>query len=155
MGKVNDMNADEYESMDMLIGPSGDQCGTGANKYMFKIWSASVASNYDDRGFHSGCNGFRFDKDTPPEARVNIRQDPNDTDKVTMYTCGGRQIDGENYKLLPAAWVPNNLGVARAAPKSKFFDDSGNVKDYKIWCYNGKEIKTLTEFNKHIQPKDS
>ena len=52
---------DEYESMDMLIGPSGDQCGTGANKYMFKIWSASVASNYDDRGFHSVAWFFHGD----------------------------------------------------------------------------------------------
>lgn len=38
MGKVTDMNADEYESMDMLIGPSGDQCGSGANKYKFYMW---------------------------------------------------------------------------------------------------------------------
>ena len=151
MGEITAMNADEYDSMDMLIGPSGSQCGSGPNKYMFKMWSASKAEGYNDRGFHSGCDGFRFSNDFTPDAVINIRQDPDDTDKVTMYTCGG-QIDGEHNLLLPAVRVPNNLGVARAAPKSKFFDDSGNVKDYKIWCYNGKEIKTLTEFNQHIQP---
>lgn len=154
MGAITSMDADEYKSMDMLIGPSGSQCGSGPNKYMFKMWSASKAEGYNDRGFHDGCNGFRFSKDFTPAAVVNIRQDPDNNDKVTMYTCGG-QIDGEDGDLRKATFIPNNAGVARAAPKSKFFDDSGNAKNYKIWCYNGKEIRTLTEFNKHIEPKDS
>jgi hypothetical protein len=153
MGEITAMDADEYASMDMLIiEPDDGNCGgTGDNQYMFKMWSASVAEGYNDRGFHHGCWGFRFTKDFTPAAVVNIKQDPDNNDKVTMYTCYG-QIDGEDRLLRKATAIFNNKGVARAAPKSKFFDDSGNAKDYKIWCYNGKEIKNITQFNKYIQP---
>jgi len=151
MGKVNVMNADEYESMDMLIGPSGDQCGSGANKYKFYLWKKWS----DGYGYHVGQNGFRMDTsiDGSNATRITIKQDPDNDNNVLMY-WGATQLDGENNKLLPFSWVPNNAGVARPALKSRFFDQSGVIKsEYRIWCHNGKEMKTLTEFNKHIEPK--
>ena len=85
--------------------------------------------------------------------RITIKQDPDNDNNVLMY-WGATQLDGENNKLLPFSWVPNNAGVARPALKSRFFDQSGVIKsEYRIWCHNGKEMKTLTEFNKHIEPK--
>ena len=151
MGKVNVMNADEYESMDMLIGPSGDQCGSGANKYKFYLWKKWS----DGYGYHVGHSGFRMDTsiDGSNAARITIKQDPDNDNNVLMY-WGATQLDGENNKLLPFSWVPNNAGVARPALKSRFFDQSGVIKsEYRIWCHNGKEMKTLVEFNKHIEPK--
>ena len=151
MGKVNVMNADEYESMDMLIGPSGDQCGSGANKYKFYLWKKWS----DGYGYHVGQNGFRMDTsiDGSNATRITIKQDPDNDNNVLMF-WGSTQLDGENNKLLPFSWVPNNAGVARPALKSRFFDQSGVIKsEYRIWCHNGKEMKTLTEFNKHIEPK--
>ena len=151
MGKVNVMNADEYESMDMLIGPSGDQCGSGANKYKFYLWKKWS----DGYGYHVGQNGFRMDTsiDGSNATRITIKQDPDNDNNVLMY-WGATQLDGENNKLLPFSWVPNNAGVARPALKSRFFDQSGVIKsEYRIWCHNGKEMKTLVEFNKHIEPK--
>ena len=157
MGKVNDMNADEYESMDMLIGPSGDQCGSGANKYKFYLWKRWS----DGYGYLSATSGFYMDfkvkpfptKDDETEpARITIKQDPDNDTNVLMY-WGATQLDGEHNKLLPYSWVPNNLGVARPAFKSKFFNEEVAKSEYRIWCHNGKEMKTLTEFNKHIEPK--
>ena len=147
MGKVNDMNADEYESMDMLIGSSGDQCGSGANKYKFYMWKKGT-------GYHVGNSGFYNDTsiDGSNAARITIKQDPDNDTNVLMY-WGATQLDGEHNKLLPYSWVPNNLGVARPAFKSKFFNEEVAKSEYRIWCHNGKEMKTLTEFNKHIEPK--
>lgn len=150
MGKVNGMDADEYESMDMLIGSSGSQCGSGANKYKFYMWKKE-----NPTGYHVGRNGFRNDAsiDGSNATRITIKQDPDDNDKVDMF-WGSTQLDGENNILLPFSWVPNNAGVARPALKSRFFDQSGVIKsEYRIWCHNGKEMKTLVEFNKHIEPK--
>lgn len=146
MGKVNVMNADEYESMDMLIGPpSGDQCGSGENKYKFYMWKKGT-------GYHVGQNGFYTDAsiDGSNAARITIKQHSDDTDKVDMF-WGSIKLDGVHTNLMPHSFVPNGLGVARHALKSRFFDQSGDIKsDYRIWCHNGKEMKTLTEFNKHI-----
>ena len=150
MGKVGDMNADEYESMDMLIGPSGDQCGSGANKYKFYMWKKE-----NPTGYLVGTNGFYNDAsiDESNATRITIKQDPDNNNKVDMF-WGSTQLDGEHSKLMPFASVPNNAGVARPALKSRFFDQSGVIKsEYRIWCHNGKEMKTLAEFNKHIEPK--
>ena len=147
MGKVEDMNADEYESMDMLIGSSGDQCGSGPNKYKFYMWKKGT-------GYHVGNSGFYNDAsiDGSNAARITIKQDPDNNDKVDMY-WGSTQLDGEHYKLLPFSWVPNTLGVARPALKSRFFDQGVIKSEYRIWCHNGKEMKTLAEFNKHIDSR--
>jgi hypothetical protein len=148
MGKVTDMNADEYESMDMLIGPSGDQCGSGANKYKFYMWKKGT-------GYHVGEDGFYNDASINGSnaARITIKHHSDNIDLVDMF-LGSIKLDGEHSKLQPHSSVPNNAGVARSALKSRFFDQSGDIKsDYRIWCHNGKEMKTLTEFNKHIDPR--
>jgi len=154
MGKVADMNADEYESMDMLIGPSGDQCGSGANKYKFYLWKRWS----DGYGYLSATSGFYMDfkvkpfptKDDETEpARITIKQDPDNDNNVLMYSDNG-QVDGNDNKLKVLSGNNTKSPVA----KTYFFDSDGNIKDnHMIYCHNHKEIRTLTEFNKHIEPK--
>ena len=154
MGKVDIMNADEYESMDMLIGSSGDQCGSGANKYKFYLWK-KWSNGY---GYLSATSGFYMDfkvkpfptKDDETEpARITIKQDPDDENNVLMYSVSG-QVDGNTDKLK----VFSNNNTKSPVAKTYFFDSNGNIKDdHNIYCHNHKEIRTLTEFNKHIEPK--
>jgi len=154
MGKVNDMNADEYESMDMLIRSSGDQCGSGANKYKFYLWK-KWSNGF---GYLSATSGFYMDfkvkpfptKDDETEpARITIKQDPDNDNNVLMYSANG-QVDGNDNKL--KVFSGNNTKSPVA--KTYFFDSDGNIKDnHNIYCHNHKEIRTLTEFNKHIEPK--
>ena len=154
MGKVNDMDADEYESMDMLIGSSDDQCGSGANKYKFYLWK-KWSNGY---GYLSATSGFYMDlkvkpfptKDDETEpARITIKQDPDNDNNVLMYSANG-QVDGNDDKL--KVFSGNNTKSPVA--KTYFFDSNGNIKDdHNIYCHNHKEIRTLTEFNKHIEPK--
>lgn len=154
MGKVEGMNADEYESMDMLIGSSGDQCGSGANKYKFYLWKKWS----DGYGYLSATSGFYMDlkvkpfptKDDETEpARITIKQDPDNDNNVLMYSANG-QVDGNNDKL--KVFSGNNTKSPVA--KTYFFDSNGKIKDnHNIYCHNHKEMKTLAEFNKHIEPK--
>jgi len=154
MGTVDNMNADEYESMDMLIGSSGDQCGSGANKYKFYLWK-KWSSGY---GYLSATSGFYMDfkvkpfptKDDETEpARITIKQDPDDDNNVLMYSANG-QVDGDDNNLR----VFSNNNTKSPVAKTYFFDSNGNIKgDHNIYCHNHKEIRTLTEFNKHIEPK--
>lgn len=154
MGTVDNMNADEYESMDMLIGSSGDQCGSGANKYKFYLWK-KWSSGY---GYLSATSGFYMDfkvkpfptKDDETEpARITIKQDPDDDNNVLMYSANG-QVDGDDNNLR----VFSNNNTKSPVAKTYFFDSDGNIKDnHNIYCHNHKEIRTLTEFNKHIEPK--
>ena len=154
MGTVDIMNADEYESMDMLIGSSGDQCGSGANKYKFYLWK-KWSNGY---GYLSATSGFYMDfkvkpfptKDDETEpARITIKQDPDNDNNVLMYSANG-QVDGNEPKLK----VFSNNNTKSPVAKTYFFDSNGNIKDdHNIYCHNHKEIRTLTEFNKHIEPK--
>lgn len=154
MGKIVDMGADEYESMDMLIGPSGGQCGSGANKYKFYLWK-KWSSGY---GYLSATSGFYMDSNVKPfptkdgetePARITIKQDPDNDNNVLMYSANG-QVDGNDNNLR----VFTNNNTKSPVAKTYFFDSDGNIKDnHNIYCHNGKEIKTLTEFNKHIEPK--
>jgi hypothetical protein len=154
MGTVDTMNADEYESMDMLIGSSGDQCGSGANKYKFYLWK-KWSSGY---GYLSATSGFYMDLKVKPfptkdgetePARITIKQDPDNDNNVLMYSANG-QVDGNDNNLR----VFTNNNTKSPVAKTVFFDSNGNIKDnHNIYCHNHKEIRTLTEFNKHIEPK--
>lgn len=153
MGTVDTMDADEYKSMDMLIGSSGDQCGSGANKYKFYLWK-KWSNGY---GYLSATSGFYMDfkvkpfptKDDETEpARITIKQDPDNDNNVLMYSANG-QVDGNDDKLR----VFSNNNTKSPVAKTYFFDSNGNIKDdHNIYCHNHKEIRTLTEFNKHIEP---
>ena len=66
-----------------------------------------------------------------------------------MYSVSG-QVDGNTDKLE----VFSNNNTKSPVAKTYFFDSNGNIKDdHNIYCHNHKEIRTLTEFNKHIEPK--
>ena len=153
MGTVGNMNADEYESMDMLIGTSDDQCGSGANKYKFYLWK-KWSNGY---GYLSATSGFYMDLKVKPfptkdgetePARITIKQDPDNENNVLMYSANG-QVDGNTDKLE----VFSNNNTKSPVAKTYFFDSNGNIKDdHNIYCHNHKEMKTLTEFNKHIEP---